>query len=253
MTRKRRSSETGPDEYWEHAGKIGYEQAMYASADVETHVRRRLWNIAVQIGDMLGIPRDGYALDLGCGDGGFSNEVLAHCYAAVDAYDKAQAAIHRAKDGASGPHVHFNVADILGLDYSSLPRYDGAFLIGILHHVKWGTPAIVKGLKSITPRVVVLEPNGDNLFRKLLEVTPSYRAAGEESFRTKELVQIFNQAGYKAVVRKRLNLFPNFTPGIVYRVLAGLEPRIEKSSFWSAICTVNMFGFAAGDNQQKVG
>ena len=46
-----------PEAYWNRAGEVSYAEAMYSSADVERHVRLRLWNIAIDIADELGIPR----------------------------------------------------------------------------------------------------------------------------------------------------------------------------------------------------
>jgi SAM-dependent methyltransferase len=229
------------DAYWERAGEVGYASAMYGSADVERHVRQRLWDIAIKIADEIGISREGRVLDYGCGDGGFANEALARTYRAVDGYDKAEAAIERAKAEASGPHLTFKAADLTTLSYDGL-SYDGAFLIGILHHIKAATPAVVRALTRATDKMVVLEPNGDNLVRKALEFTPTYKAAGEDSFRTRELIDIFQSAGWRVVVQRRLNIFPNFTPVAIYRLLAALEPRIEASRLWNGLCTVNMFG-----------
>jgi len=48
-------------------------------------------------------------------------------------------------------------------------RWDGAFLMGFLHHVKESAPVIVSRLSKVVPRVVVVDPNGDNLIRKTLE------------------------------------------------------------------------------------
>jgi SAM-dependent methyltransferase len=231
-----------PDAYWERAGEIGYGSAMYDSADVERHVRQRLWDIAIDIADEIGIKRDGRILDYGCGDGAFANGALAPIYRAVEGYDKAAAAIGRANGEASASHVKFVEADLIALDHATLPRYDGAFLIGILHHIKSATPAVVNSLARVTGKMVILEPNGDNIVRKAMEMTPSYRNAGEDSFRTRELIGIFEAAGWRTAVHRRLNLFPNFTPGPIYRLLAPLEPHIEASRFWNALCTVNMLG-----------
>src|SRR5215208_2513844 len=220
------------DAYWERAGDVGYASAMYGSADVERHVRRRLWDIAIGMADQIGVPRDGRVLDYGCGDGAFANEALAPIYHAVEGYDKAEAA---------GPHLTFKAADLITLDYDGL-SYDGAFLIGILHHIKAATPAVVRSLARATDKMVVLEPNGDNLVRKALEFTPTYRNAGEDSFRTRELNGIFESAGWQIVVQRRLNIFSNFTPVSIYRLLVPLETRIEASRFWNGLCTVNMFG-----------
>ena len=231
-----------PENYWNRAGEVSYGQAMYSSADVERHVRLRLWGVAAAIADEIGIPRDGYVLDYGCGDGAFANETLAPRYRAIDGYDLAPAAIERANAEAPGPHLKFVVADLLTLDYDALPHYDGAFLIGILHHIKAATPQVLRSLAKLTDKMVVLEPNGNNIVRKILEYTPSYRRAGEDSFRTREMVEIFSTAGWRTVAHQRLNLFPNFTPGKIYRLLAPLEPHIEASSLWNALCTVNIFG-----------
>jgi len=93
--------------------------------------------------------------------------------------------------------------------------------------------------------MIVLEPNGNHLLRKLLEFTPSYRAAGEDSFRRKELLALYEAAGWQVVTAKRLNLFPNFTPGPVYRLLAPIESMIERSRLWNALCTADLYGLKA--------
>jgi len=230
--------------YWERAGEVGYGEAMYRCSEVERHIRGRCWQSALDIADTLGVAPGAHVLDLGCGDGAFANAMLAQRYRAVDGLDLAESAIRRAAAEAAGAHVRFRAVDIAAIDYAGLPRYDAAFLMGILHHVKAATPAIVAGLATRTDRVIVLEPNGDHILRKLLELTPSYRSAGEDSFRTREIVDTFAAAGFRTVVHRRMNLCPNFTPGLLYRLLAPLEPRIEASRVLNALCTVNMFGFA---------
>jgi hypothetical protein len=90
--------------------------------------------------------------------------------------------------------------------------------------------------------MIVLEPNGSHLLRKAMEYAPSYRAAGEDSFRSKDLMAIFAAAGWRTDIWRRLNMFPNFTPGVIYRWLRPLETRIEDNRFWNALCTVDMYG-----------
>lgn len=229
-----------PEAYWERAGELGYAEAMYSSQSVAQHVTERMAGVALEVAREIGIPAGGHVIELGCGDGYFSNNYLARRYGRVEAYDLSAAAIARAQ-AVAPDHVHFAAADILGLELPE--RVNGLFLMGILHHVKAGTPALVRRLARVAPRVVVLEPNGNHALRKLLELTPSYRAAGEESFRRRELVRIFAEAGYQDVVNRRLNLFPNFTPGFVFRACSRLEPLVERSRVLNALCTVNMFGF----------
>lgn len=231
-----------PGSYWEKAGAIGYGEAMFGSRAVEQHVNLRLWGIAIEIGRRLGLQASSHVLDLGCGDGAFANQALAPNFAAIDGFDLSEAAIHRAQANAPGPHMRFEARDVTRLDFDGR-RYDGAFLIGILHHVKTQAPAIVRSLRQITDRVVVLEPNGGHLMRKLLELTPSYRAAGEDSFRHRDLERLFTNAGYRRVIWRRLNLFPNFTPQPVFRLLRRFEPAIERTPGLRALCTVDMYGF----------
>lgn len=240
-----------PEEYWNRAGELSYGDAMYSSADVERHVRQRLWDVAVDIADEIGIPTDGRILDYGCGDGAFANGVLASKYREVHGYDLAPAAVERAKSAAPGPHMTFVAADLVTLDYDKMPRFDGAFLIGILHHIKAQTPKVLRSLACLTDKMVVLEPNGDHVVRKLLEFTPSYRAAGEDSFGTREMLDTFIANGWQTVAYRRLNLFPNFTPRPIYRLLAPLEPLVEKSSFWNKLCTVNMLGLVRKPEEPK--
>jgi len=231
----------GKPGYWDRAGELGYGQAMYRSADVETHVRGRLWQIALDIAQTLGVPADGHVLDLGCGDGAFTNQVLADSYRAVEGVDVSEPAIRRAQAEARN-NATFRAIDMVTFDYDSLPRYDAAFLMGILHHVKAATPAIVRAMARRTDNMIVLEPNGSHLLRKLLEYTPSYRDAGEDSFRAKDLMAIFAAAGWRTVVWRRLNLFPNFTPGFIYHSLAPIEPYVEANSVLRALCTTDMYG-----------
>ncbi len=230
-----------PDAYWDRAGEQGYGQAMYRSSDVEAHVRGRGWQTALDIAGKLGVPADGHVLDFGCGDGAFANQILAGRYRTVDGLDKSEAAIRRAQ-AESQNGATYRAVDLVTFDYDSLPRYDAAFLIGILHHVKQATPDIVRAMARRTGKMIVLEPNGNHLVRKALEFTPSYRDAGEDSFRSRELVAIFAAAGWRIEIWRRLNLFPNFTPGFIYRWLRPLETRIEDNRFWNALCTVDMYG-----------
>jgi 2-polyprenyl-3-methyl-5-hydroxy-6-metoxy-1,4-benzoquinol methylase len=234
------------DTCWDRAGEQGYAQAMYRSADVEAHVRGRVWRVAIEFADALGVPSNGRVLDVGCGDGAFANQILAARYRVVEGMDKSETAIDRAKSEARG-NATFRAVDLVTFDYDTLEHYDAGFLIGILHHVKHAAPSILRALTRRTDKMIVLEPNGNHLLRKALEFTPTYKDAGEDSFRTKELFGIFEAAGWRTVIWRRMNLFPNFTPGFIYRRLAPIEPWIEASRFGSTLCTVGLYGLTTAD------
>lgn len=231
--------------YWEKAGEAGYGEKMYASQDVESHIRGRLWRMMLDIADDMGVPDDASVLDLGCGDGQFTNQMLAPKYREVHGIDFAAPAVERATREAPGPHTSFAARDITTMDYATLPRYGAIFLVGILHHVKAATPAIVRALRQVSDKVIMLEPNGAHPLRKLLELTPSYRAAGEDSFTAGQLQRIFADAGYGVHTHKRANLLPNFTPKSMFNLLVPLEKTIEDTPFLSPMCTVNLFGLEA--------
>ena len=204
------------------------------------------WTDGCDVGTALG-RNDGSAvgIELGCGDGAFANMVLSKHFGTIDGYDLSKAGIDRANKLLAKPNMSFTACDITAMDYTALPKYDGAFLYGILHHVKSQTPDILRKLRGVTPRIIILEPNGNHLLRKALEKTELYKAAGEDSFRTSQMEAIFAEAGYKKAIWKRLNIFPNFTPKLVFDCLKPLEPVIEKTPGLRALCTVNMWGFVA--------
>jgi len=232
-------------DYWERAGEVGYAQAMYASEELAHHVSTRLWEMTVDIARNMGLTEDAYVLDLGCGDGAFANITLSRQFRKVDGCDISQAGIRRARTNSPREEVQFQLSDITQLDFSRLPRYDCVFLIGILHHVKSAVPSILRGLRTVTDKAVVLEPNGSHILRRLLQLTPAYRAAGEESFKTRSLEKLFSEAGFSKQIWQRRNLFPNFTPRAVYRSLLPLEPFFESTPGFRAFCTVNLWGFRA--------
>ncbi len=239
------SKYTKAEAFWDKAGDVGYAGAMFASSFVERHVNQRLWELGVDIGRQLGFNADSRILDLGCGDGALANLLLSKYYRRIDGFDLSIPAIARANKLAAHAGMHFEACDITQLDFERLPQYDGAYLWGILHHVKEATLSILHGLAKVTKKIVILEPNGNHVFRKLLEKTAPYKAMGEESFRTREMEKLFKDAGFYPVVWKRLNLFPNFTPEFVYKLLKPLEPFIEQTPVLRALCTDNLWGFQA--------
>ncbi len=239
------------ENYWNRAGEVSYNSAMYANDAIAQHINHRLWNAGVEVGRELGLDKKAHVLDLGCGDGTLSNLVLSHHYRAIDGFDLSSPAIQRARDHAPHEHIQFSACDITTLDYTQLPRYDGAYLWGILHHVKDATPQILSSLSTCVKRLVILEPNGNHIVRKLLEQTKSYKEAGEDSFRTKTLKDLFIRSGFTIYSQKSLNIFPNFTPKRMFHALKPLESMIEQTPLIKTLCTVNIWGLVSNNIQSK--
>lgn len=232
------------DVFWEDAGRVGYEDALFRSRRVARHVLTKQWREALAAARTVGIESSAAVLELGCGDGTFAIEVLAPRYRQVDAMDKSSAAIDRARARTAARHVRFRVADVTAHRYAPGERWDGAFLIGFLHHVKPWAASVIEHLAAVAPRVVVMEPNGNQPVRKLLEWLPAYRRAGEESFTFGELVGMFTRAGYELRTSRTINLFPPFTPDALYPVGATIERWIEGRRGVGELCSSRVLGFA---------
>lgn len=233
------------DLFWRRAGEVGYGEALFRSRRIERHVVSRQWRVALEIARGIGLGPDATVLELGCGDGAFAAEVLAINYARVDAVDKSDTAVARAAARIKAAHVRFRVVDLTSFEYEAGAKWDGAFLMGILHHVKAHAGQIIARVSKVSPRVVVLEPNGDNPMRKILEKLPSYRAAGEESFRGAELLEIFERHGYRQRSARSINLFPPFMPDPLFPVVRAAERLIEWVPALRGLCSTRVMGFVA--------
>ena len=247
LSRSVKDHQATPEEFWERAGQLGYGDAVFRSPRVQRHVIGRQWRIAIEIAEALGLNSHSVALELGCGDGVFTNTMLAPRCAHVTATDYAHGAILRARAECQHSNVEFFEADATTYDYAQGQHWDMAFLIGFLHHVKPHTPAIVRRLARVAPRVVVLEPIGDNPIRKLLEKTPAYQEAGEASFTLAELSAIFGAAGYRLTMQRRINLFPPFTPDLLYWPMRAAEGVVENLPPLNRLCSTYMLGFVRPD------
>lgn len=231
------------DAFWEAAGHAGYDNALFRSPRVARHVLTRQWNESLETARAIGIDDAGTVLELGCGDGTFALEVLSRRYRRVDALDKSAAAIERARQRSTADHLRFRVADVTAHRYAPGEHWDGAFLIGFLHHVKPWAASVVTRLAAVAPRVVVMEPNGNQPLRRLLEYLPSYRRAGEESFTLGQLVRMFDYAGYRLERLRTINLFPPFTPDALYPLGVRAERWLEGRRGLGELCSSRVLGF----------
>lgn len=228
-------------EFWEEAGKSGYEKA-YGNKIVAHYLRERMYKLSLLIGKSLGLTKDSVIIELGCGDGIFSKNYLSSQFKKITAYDLSKSAIERAKAYNSGQNICYEVKDITTLEFEPGTHYDCAFLNGILHHVKNDSLKIISRLSKACPRLVVLEPNG-NIIRKTLELLPSYKKAGEKSFRLKELLNIFEHSFYDVKVIYTLGFVPNFLPDKFFPLFKKLENIIESNKFLNGLCSLNAIGF----------
>lgn len=229
--------------YWEWAGESGYGNAMFSSGPVEQHIRTTIWDAAIKTAGVIGLHSKSRILELGCGDGSFAGTVLAKNFFTVDGYDYSTTGIKRAESMFGSEAIRFYAADVRELAYSPEQYWDGAFLMGFLHHVKESVPAIVSRLAQVAPRVVVVDPNGDNLIRKALECFPSYRCRGEDSFILNQLKSIFDSVGYKLVSKEIVSLVPPFTPEFLLGLMVRMEKVVDSNSLLTKLNSTYVLGF----------
>jgi 2-polyprenyl-3-methyl-5-hydroxy-6-metoxy-1,4-benzoquinol methylase len=230
-------------DFWEYAGHIGYGKALFSNKTIERHITTRQWQFVMDTVKILGLNSNSKIIEFGCGDGGFTENVISSCFKCIDAYDKSNSAIQRARLKSKSSNISYHLEDLTTYVYETNAYWDGAFMIGFLHHVKDYVSPIISRLSRVCPRVIVLEPNGDNIIRKCLELFPSYKLAGEKSFHLKKIIEIFSDNGYKVKVIHRFSFTPPFLPERLFTFVKKLERFIESRSFLNKLCSTYVIGF----------
>ncbi|MBI4776145.1 MAG: class I SAM-dependent methyltransferase [Deltaproteobacteria bacterium] len=175
-------------------------------------------------------------IDVGCGDGKYSLELLAESPAEVVGVDAAQNAIRSASEKSEGRgKISFQVLSIYEL--SSLGAcFDVAVVRGVLHHL-YDVERAVGEIMSIANEVVVVEPNGYSPILKILEkVSPYHRQHEERSFSPRFLVRLFERHNGLLESSLYCGLVPVFCPEPVARFLKKLEPFLERTPGLRKMC-----------------
>ena len=229
--------------FWEEAGKVGYDSAMFSNQVIENHIMTKHWQAAIDAAKSLGLDENSKILELGCGDGKFSENILAVHFKHIDAFDMSKSAIKRAQSLSNSEKVSYFAEDVTNYEYEKNAYWDGAFMMGFLHHVRAFAPEIVSRLAMVCHKVIVVDPNGNNIMRKLLESLPSYKRAGEDSFQLEGLMNIFSSNGYQIKMVQRLTFIPPFLPKLFFPFFKKLEGFVESSSFLNKMCSTYILGF----------
>jgi SAM-dependent methyltransferase len=166
-------------------------------------------------------------LDIGCGDGSYTLELLAYEPAFLLGIEPAPLAAERAQARAESlPNVAFRNLGIEGVETLAEP-FDVAVLRGVLHHV----PDVERGIDIVCRHVdwaIVVEPNGLNPVLKLLEKYSRYHIEHEErSFVPGRLDRMFEARGATRESAEFLSIVPYLCPDWIARVLGFFEPLVE--------------------------
>jgi len=168
-------------------------------------------------------------IDIGCGDGTYTLELLKLHPKYVLGVDAAWTAIDLArKKVITSENIEFRVLDVYELT-NLHKKFDVAIVRGILHHLYDVEKAIFNTLK-IAVEIIVIEPNGYNPVLKIIEKISRYHIEHEEkSYPPHKLNKWFSQKGGKLIKASYCNLVPFFCWDIVARTLKVIEPFVEKT------------------------
>lgn len=184
---------------------------------------RRLTEAALAAADFRGKR----VLDVGCGDGTYTVELLEKGNpASLYGFDPVQEAIAIAREKAANRPITFATHDAYNVPLES-GTFDIAVLRGVLHHVE--RPAdILREAFRLAPVLIVIEPNGYNLILKCIEKLSRYhREHGEKSYAPSTLDRWVAQLGGTVRARDWVGLVPMFCPDWFARVLKKIEPFLE--------------------------
>jgi SAM-dependent methyltransferase len=190
----------------------------------------RVANLRLTRATMALIPPDVRTiLDVGCGDGTFTQEIKDYFpRAGVTGFDPAEAAVRRAE--RLYPACRFLVGN--AEDASTLPApgagFDVAVIRGVLHHMAEPHLAVVN-MAPIARRLIIIEPNGNNPVLKMIEKRSAYHREHEErSFPPSLLRSWCREAGYRVVSLRYVGFVPFFFPTLPAKLIYACQPFLER-------------------------
>jgi ubiquinone/menaquinone biosynthesis C-methylase UbiE len=166
-------------------------------------------------------------LDMGCGDGFFTIKIfdqgIPRCLVGVDA---AVRAIRVANSHKANRQIEFFVADAHHLPWAD-HHFDLVMIQSILHHDD-NPDDMLREAFRLAPKILIHEPNGNNLGLKFIEkVSPYHREHGEKSYNSVQFNQWIKKNGAKRTCVKFAGFVPMFCPDWVARLTKWIEPFIE--------------------------
>jgi SAM-dependent methyltransferase len=166
-------------------------------------------------------------IDIGCGDGTYTHHLQSHFSdISVTGIDPAKEAIELAKQ--KFPEVDYQVGDLL--DPATFPKnkFDLGIVRGVIHHL----PDAARGIANATllsDKVLIIEPNGNNLILKWIEKHSQYHIDHEEqSFTSKQLMAWCRATGYRIIGLDFIGFVPFFFPTSLSRIIHFFQPFLEK-------------------------
>lgn len=178
-------------------------------------------------------------LDLACGDGFYSARfwdfgAISQLVCADPAFNAVKVAANR-----SGPRpVSFLVSDAHLLPFRN-DSFQAVLIQSVLHHDNDPLHMIREAFR-VAPRVLIHEPNGNNLGLKVIERVSRYHIEhGEKSYSSRRMKRWIEEAGGSVISERCAGFVPMFCPDWMAKLMKSTEPAVERVPLlrWAA-CAV---------------
>jgi SAM-dependent methyltransferase len=176
-------------------------------------------------------------LDVGCGDGTYTKQLLERGASLVVGVDEVAEAISIAQRKYSelNDRLSFRVLDASRLSELS-GTFDVAVLRGVIHHVP-DPETVFHAVRGIARQAVVVEPNGFNPIVKLLERCSRYHIEHGERSYSPAMLRRWALGSQGELLRESfIGLVPFFCPDWAVSPLKFLEPFLERLPVLRLVC-----------------
>jgi 2-polyprenyl-3-methyl-5-hydroxy-6-metoxy-1,4-benzoquinol methylase len=166
-------------------------------------------------------------IDVGCGDGTYTDELFTSCAPAeMLGVDASAEAVEAANRRFGRPGLRFDACSVYDLPYEP-GSFDVAVVRGLLHHLD-DAPRALARIGTLARQVFLIEPNGYNPTLKLIERFSRYhREHGEKSYAPSLLRRWIRELGGTIEREHYAGLVPFFCPDWMATGLKAIEPAIE--------------------------
>jgi 2-polyprenyl-3-methyl-5-hydroxy-6-metoxy-1,4-benzoquinol methylase len=167
-------------------------------------------------------------VDIGCGDGTYTNEFATYDIGQILGIDLSEGGISSAQKNYKSKNLSFRCTPVEEL-ISEGRHFDVAIVRGVIHHAEF-PGRLISEISKIASYVILSDPNGLNPLLKIIEKTsPYHRKHGERSFAPWTIRKWINPENKLKVQPIRVGVIvPFFCPTPIAKILNLIQPTIER-------------------------
>jgi SAM-dependent methyltransferase len=159
------------------------------------------------------------------------------------AADGAFNAVRMAAQNSGSRAIFFAVSDAHSLPFRN-DSFDLVLVQSVLHH-DYNPLHLLREAFRIAPRILIHEPNGNNIGLKLIERISRYHIEhGDKSYGSRRMKHCIEAEGGLVVYSKAVGFVPMFCPDWIARATKFAEPAVEWTPLfcWAACAVYVMVG-----------